>query len=379
MQKSSIKKFDNLKTPFYLYDAELLRKTLESAKREADKYGYMIHYAIKANANPKILKIISSYGFGADCVSGNEILAALESGFDRKKIVFAGVGKTDVEINIALDNDIFCFNVESMPELEAINRLAEDKNKIATIALRVNPNVDAHTHHKITTGLDENKFGFNLGDIEAAIAKINAYKNLKFIGLHFHIGSQIMDFSVLEKLCKEINEIKKNLKLSYINVGGGLGIDYQNPLENPIPDFEKYFEVFAKNLTVTDGQIIHFEPGRSIVGQMGTLISRVTYVKESGSKKFVILDAGMNDLVRPAMYDAYHKIENLSSEGPFETYDVVGPICESSDVFQKDARLAETKRGDFIAIYSAGAYGKVMASGYNLRDMVEEYLVEDLK
>lgn len=374
-----VEKFKQLQTPFYYYDVELLRKTLNAVKIETDKYGYTVHYAIKANANQEVLKLIASYGLGADCVTGNEVLSAIAAGFPANKIVFAGVGKTDVEINIALDNDIFCFNVESIPELTIINELAVNKNKTATIAFRINPEVDAHTHSKITTGTAENKFGIALDCLDEAFNALRECKNIKFAGLHFHIGSQITDMSVYENLCNKVNEIQnmviaKGFKSEIVNVGGGLGIDYETPKDNPIPNFEKYFEVFSENLALSYGQTVHFELGRSIVGQMGTLISQVVYVKEGVIKKFAILDAGMNDLVRPAMYDAHHEIENISSDNPDEVYDVVGPVCESSDVFAKNILLTETKRGDLIKIHSAGAYGRVMSSNYNLREFPKEYL-----
>ena len=379
-----INKFQNLETPFYYYDVALLRETLNAAQSEANKYGFHIHYAAKANANPKLLRIICDAGLGMDCVSGGEVGAAIKSGFPAGKVVFAGVGKTDAEINLALDNNIFCFNAESMPELEIINELAQAKGKIANVAIRVNPNVDAHTHSKITTGLSENKFGINLEMLPEVIELTKRLKNLKFIGLHFHIGSQITDLSAFENLCVRINELQdeleKNLGITpeHINVGGGLGINYEHPNHLSIPDFEAYFRVFNKNLRLRSGQQMHCELGRSIVAQCGTLISRVSYVKEGTVKKFAILDAGFTDLLRPAMYDSYHRIENLTSDEDCEQYDVVGPICESSDVFGTDRTLNKTKRGDLMALRSAGAYGEVMASQYNLRALPKAYLSEEI-
>lgn len=373
-----LEKFKELQTPFYYYNTDVLRETVQTAKTEADKYGYHLHYAVKANANSRILSIIRENGFGADCVSGGEIQAALNAGFPANKIVFAGVGKADWEINLGLDKDIFCFNAESIPELEVINELAAAKNKVASVALRINPEVDAHTHHHITTGTKENKFGINLDQLDSVLDKLEELNSVKLIGLHFHIGSQLTDLAPFQALCSRVNELQKQLEkrkvlVEHINFGGGLGIDYDHPNRNSIPDFKNYFKVFQTHFIPRTGQQVHFEPGRSIVGQCGTLISKVLYVKEGSVKKFVILDAGFTELIRPALYDAYHKIENLNSELPNETYDVVGPICESSDCFAKHLELNQTRRGDLIALRSAGAYGEIMASQYNCRRLPKAY------
>jgi len=374
--------FNNHQTPFYYYNMDLLEQTLQSCMFEAKKYNFHVHYALKANANPEILKSIVNAGFGADCVSGNEVIRAKENGFSNAQIVFAGVGKSDKEINDALDTDIFCFNVESKQELEILNELASAKNKIASIALRINPNVNAHTHHYITTGLEENKFGINHWELDEVIALLGIYKNLKLVGLHFHIGSQITDLSVFKSLCLKANEFvawfedrKQSIKI--INVGGGLGIDYVNPDKHAIPDFSAYFKLFNQFLEVKNHQEVHFELGRALVAQCGTLISKVLYIKEGLQTNFAILDAGMTELLRPALYQAYHKIENLSNSNTSEKkkYDVVGPICESSDCFGKAVELPITKRGDYIAIRSAGAYGEVMRSGYNLREAQDSVFV----
>lgn len=361
-------------TPYYAYDLDLLNRTIDACLNEANKYEFHIHYALKANANEKILELISSKGLGADCVSGNEVLKAVESNFPANKIVFAGVGKSDNEINDALDANIFCFNVESFQELEVLNDLAQKKSKLARIAIRINPNVNAHTHHYITTGLEENKFGFNHWELESFTKAINNYKNLELIGLHFHIGSQITDMKVFKSLCVKVMEYNQWFKhmgfdIKVLNLGGGLGIDYTNPDDNEIPNFTEYFSIFNKFINRFDGQEIHFEIGRALVAQCGTLISKVLYIKEGMNTNFAILDAGMTELLRPALYQAYHKIENLSNTNTSEKkkYDVVGPICESSDSFGKAVELPITKRGDYIAIRSAGAYGEVMSSGYNLR------------
>lgn len=373
-----IDKLKALPTPFYYYDVKLLQDTLDLVKTEAGKYNYHVHYAVKANANPRILSIIAENGLGADCVSGGEVQAALDAGFPADKVVFAGVGKADWEINLGLDNDIFCFNVESAVELDILNELAAAKNKIASVALRINPEVDAHTHAKITTGMKENKFGINLSQLGQVLDNLSALKNVKLIGIHCHIGSQITDMSSFRNLVIRVNEIQEELEargihIENLNFGGGLGIDYYHPNHLPIPAFDNYFAVFNKLLKVRPGQQVHFEPGRSVVAQCGTLISQVLYVKIGETKKFAILDAGFTELIRPAMYDAYHRIENISSDEAVELYDVVGPICESSDVFGKDVELNKAHRGDLIALRSAGAYGEVMASQYNCRRLPKAY------
>lgn len=379
-----IHKFQELKTPFYYYDTKILRDTLNCMNNEAKKHGnYIVHYAVKANANPKILSIIRENYLGADCVSGGEIKAAIKAGFPASKIVFAGVGKADWEIDLALDYNIFCFNVESIPELEVINELAQAKGKVASIALRINPNVNAHTHANITTGLKENKFGINLDDLDKVLDVIEKLASVKLIGLHFHIGSQILDMGDFVGLCNRINEIQaqmfnRRIIVPHINVGGGLGIDYQHPNRQSIPDFGAYFSTFHKHLKLDASQSLHFELGRAIVAQCGSLISKVLYIKQGANKQFAILDGGMTELIRPALYQAYHKIENITSEEEIEKYDVVGPICESSDVFGKAIDINKAKRGDLFALRSAGAYGEIMASGYNCRALPKAYTSDDL-
>lgn len=374
--KKHIDHFSTLETPFYFYDLELLKKTLSEIKRTALP-NYHIHYALKANAHPTLLEIIKNAGLGADCVSGNEVKRALECNFKNTDIAFAGVGKSDKEINFALDHSIFCFNVESAHELKVIDQLAKNKNTKANIALRINPNVDAYTHKYITTGLEENKFGINPYEFDAVLNVLKTLENLNFTGLHFHIGSQINDLNPFKNLCLRVNEInkwfiQKGYLLPHINVGGGLGIDYHQPDANAIVDFESYFSIFKQFLELNPTQQIHFELGRSVVAQCGSLISRVLYIKNGINTNFVILDAGMTELIRPALYQAYHKIENISKNGMPNTtkYDVVGPICESSDCFGKAVELPLTERGNLIAIRSAGAYGEVMSNRYNLREQV---------
>ncbi len=368
--------FETLETPFYFYDLALLQDTLNACAAAAKVYNFHVHYAMKANFNPTVLKSIKATGFGADCVSGGEVLKAIELGFDQQKVVFAGVGKADKEINIGLDHDIFCFNVESIQELEVLNELAEKKGKTAKVAIRINPNVDAHTHHNITTGLDENKFGINSWDLTDCAETLKKCAHLEFIGIHFHIGSQITNLDVYKNLCVRVNEFaqwfeERGFMIKVLNVGGGLGIDYHQP-DQQIPDFEAYFNIFNEFLTVRSNQEVHFELGRALVGQCSSLISKVLYVKNGKKKNFIILDAGMTELMRPALYQAYHKIENISrvDTTTVVNYDVVGPICESTDCFGKEVELPETQRGDLIAIRSTGAYGEVMASQYNLRDRV---------
>jgi len=391
-----IDRFKGLETPFYYYDLNILRETLDACTNASAKYGFHVHYAMKANFNTKVLDMIQSYGIGADCVSGNEVKAAIEHGFGKEKIVFAGVGKSDKEINLALDADIFCFNAESVQELFIINDLAKAKNKTAAIAIRINPNVDAHTHHFITTGLDENKFGINSWQLPEVVDALRKCPNLKFLGIHFHIGSQITDMEVYKNLCTRINEMQDwftdhGFEPKILNTGGGLGVDYHNPDTNNIADFESYFKVFKDFLNVRPGQEVHFELGRALVAQCSALISRVLYVKNGQKKNFLVLDAGMTELIRPMLYQAYHQIERLAvrdqrlEEGttgtdrqpptanyelPTAHYDIVGPICESTDCFQKDVEMPESHRGDLIAIRTTGAYGEVMASAYNLRDRV---------
>ena len=372
----AIKKFSSTRTPFYYYDLSLLQKTLDVIKKESLKYAYHVHYALKANANDEVLTLIQKAGLGADCVSGNEVLKASEHKFN--DIFFAGVGKSDEEINTALEKNIACFNCESMQEIEVINELAKKKNVVAKIAFRINPNVNANTHKYITTGLEENKFGINQWELEEVVTRTLQLSNIKVEGIHFHIGSQITDLSAFKSLCLRANEVQnwfagKKIILNHINVGGGLGVDYHEPDKNPIPDFASYFALFKQFLELRPNQSLHFEIGRAIVAQCGSLISKVLFIKKGISTNFIILDAGMTELIRPALYQSYHKIENLTSQNTTSLvrYDVVGPICESSDCFAKAMMLPETKRGDLIALRTTGAYGEVMSSGYNLREKVK--------
>jgi len=376
-EQKEIEKFGSLKTPFYVYDMGLLERSLDSALANSLPHGFKIHYALKANSNRPILDRISKKGFGADCVSGNEVLRAVETGFDANEIVLAGVGKTDEEILIGLKHDISCFNVESFEELKVINQLAGQQQTKARIALRVNPNVDANTHKYITTGLSENKFGIGIHELDEIVNAIRSFKHVQLTGLHFHIGSQITDLNSFKSLCIKANELnrwfnQKNCPLQHLNVGGGLGIDYHKPDENPVADFTNYFALFKQFLELNPSQEVHFELGRSLVGQCGSLITRIIFIKRGVKTNFMVVDAGMTELLRPALYGAYHKIQNLTKGNEFmnkEFYDVVGPVCESSDCFGKRLSLPVSERGDIIAIRSSGAYGEVMANNYNLRSL----------
>ena len=382
--KEQVEAFGTIETPFYFYDMDLLRKTLDIYKSQIEKYGYNAHYALKANANDRIIDTIRSYGLGADCVSGNEVKLAVRSGFDPQKVVYAGVGKSDKEIRAALRAGIFSFNCESVPEIRIINDLAAGMGKRARISIRVNPDIDAHTHKYISTGLKENKFGISPWAFQDVADTLAQCRHIEFLGLHFHVGSQITELPVFSLLCRRVEELQQwfiehQLPIRNINLGGGLGIDYQNPNGDPIARFEEYFALIHKNLVVRPGQHVHFEPGRALVGQCGHLISRVLYVKVGKEKKFAILDAGMNDLIRPALYQAYHDIENLSNSGRKLRYDVVGPVCESSDCWGQKRMISRCQRGDLVAIHSAGAYGQVMAMRYNQKDLAKAVYSDDLK
>ena len=403
-------KFEELQTPFWYYDLDLLRRTADEVAKYSRKYGIGVNYALKANVEPRILQIISSKGFGADCVSGNEVIYAVEHGFRPETVVFAGVGKTDREISRAIDLGIGCFNVESLMELEVIDTIASSKGVRVNVAVRINPNIDAHTHKYVTTGLEENKFGISRHEFDSVIELLKRCKSVDFRGLHFHVGSQILDVrEVYSEECRRASEIvdyfeSRGLVVKNIDLGGGLGVNYKDPESEPIPDFGTWFSTINDNLKRRPDQKVIVEPGRSIVAQCGSLISRVVFVKHGEHKSFLILDAGMNDLVRPALYGAYHYIENLTVEelnnsnshktgtgaatqentAPAESqeaytfYDVTGPVCESDDVWGTDRRLPESHRGDLLAISSAGAYGSVMSSRYNLRDIAPAVFSDDL-
>jgi len=373
-----------LETPCYLYDMDLLRKTLASISSIATPLEYRVHYALKANSNERLLQTISHSGFGADCVSGNEILQALQTGFPPEKIVFAGVGKADWEIDLALDHDIAMFNCESIPEIQVIEERAAQKKKTASIAVRINPEIDAKTHHYITTGIEENKFGINREDLPQVLKAVHSLSHIRLKGLHVHIGSQITDLDVFKSLCLRMNEVqdyfrREHIFPQHINVGGGLGLNYEQPEKEAVPDFDAYFGIFKEFLDLHPEQQLHFELGRSVTGQCGKLITRVLYVKEGVNTRFAIVDAGMTELIRPALYQAYHKITTPTSHQAPVKYDVVGPICESSDYFGKAIDLPELRRGDILVVHTAGAYGEVMRSNYNLRDHLNFYYSDDMR
>jgi diaminopimelate decarboxylase len=378
-----VEKFREQKTPFYYYDLDLLRKTLHEVKVHGIDKGFHVHYAIKANYNVELLQIIRDAGLGIDCVSGPEIERAIETGFRPDQIAFAGVGKTDEEIRTGLKHNIFSFNCESIQELDVLNELAAEANRKANVSIRLNPNVEARTHKYITTGLSENKFGIRIENLPDLFQRLPELDHLQLTGIHFHIGSQITDLKPFHDLCDRIENVQQIFEreghsLQHINAGGGLGINYETPDSDPIPDFESFFRVFEENLNLRQGQELHFELGRSIVGQCGSLISTVLFIKEGIHTNFAVLDAGMTELIRPALYQAKHRIDSLTSKAPTVLYDVVGPICETSDTFRKRVSIPELKRGDLVAIRSAGAYGEVMSSGFNLREKVRAYYSDDL-
>ena len=387
---NTIEKLDKISTPFYYYDMDLFRRTVDTASELAQQYGIKVHYAVKANVERRILEYISSKGFGADCVSGNEVLHAHDCGFPADKIVYAGVGKSDKEIYNALQLGIEAFNCESLQEIYVINEMAHVHGLKANVSVRINPDIDAHTHKYVTTGLYENKFGISQHEFDKLIDIIKKSEHINFIGLHFHIGSQITRVDEVFALeCHRVNDIvayfeRNGLKVDNINLGGGLGVDYDDPDENPIADFGTWFRTISENIVRREDQMVHVEPGRSLVAQCGTLISRVLFVKSGETKNFLIMDAGMNDLIRPALYGAYHKIENLSaSQRTFypthQAYDIVGPVCESSDVWGAGRLLPLSVRGDLMAIRSTGAYGQVMASRYNMKDLAPSVFSDTLE
>ena len=387
---NTIEKLDKIATPFYYYDMDLFRRTVDTASELAQQYGIKVHYAVKANVERRMLEYISSKGFGADCVSGNEVLHAYDCGFPADKIVYAGVGKSDKEIYHALQLGIEAFNCESLQEIYVINEMAHVHGLKANVSVRINPDIDAHTHKYVTTGLYENKFGISQHEFDKLIDILKKSEHINFIGLHFHIGSQITRVDEVFALeCQRVNDIvayfeRNGLKVDNINLGGGLGVDYDDPDENPIADFGTWFRTISENIVRREDQTVHVEPGRSLVAQCGTLISRVLFVKSGETKNFLIMDAGMNDLIRPALYGAYHKIENLSaSQRTFypthQAYDIVGPVCESSDVWGAGRLLPLSVRGDLMAIRSTGAYGQVMASRYNMKDLAPSVFSDSLE
>ncbi len=372
-----------VQTPYYLYDMFLLKSTLESAYNAARAHNFKIHYAVKANTESKILQEVNKHRFGVDCVSANEIKKAINHGFKAKDIVFAGVGKTDSEIAFALSQQIFCINCESIEELEVIATIAEKMRLKAPVALRVNPNIDAQTHQKISTGLEDNKFGMPLFELQQALDICCQNSYLQFKGLHFHIGSQIKSETPFINLCKKASEIWHKFGIesyggSVLNLGGGLAVDYSDPFNKPVPEFEHFFGLISKHLHIPTNVKVFFELGRSLVAQSGTLVTKVLYVKKGLTKNFAIVDAGMTELLRPALYQAFHKIEKFNNNGgAVKNYDIVGPVCESSDVFAKNVALPEIRRGDILMVRSCGAYAQSMSLRYNLRSLAPAYYLHN--
>ncbi|MCQ2143290.1 MAG: diaminopimelate decarboxylase [Bacteroidales bacterium] len=368
--------FEKLGTPVWYYDLEVLSETIETLKAIAGDKGIAIHYALKANPDERIVAMMAAAGFGADCVSGGEVALAAKQGIPADRIFYAGVGKTDREIRESIDLGVR-FNVESLEELYVVNAFAGEMGKTARVSLRLNPNVDGRTLKYITSGLHDNKFGLPPHDVDSAIEMLKASGNIVFEGLHFHIGSQITSVrKVFGELCGKVREAvryfeERGIDVKCINLGGGLGIDYENPSKSP--DFEGWLGTIAEGLKDLRPRTIELEPGRSLVAGCCSLISRVLFVKHGENKDFMILDAGMSELLRPALYGSFHLIENLSAEAERKAfreqslYDIVGPICESSDTWGRDRRMPLSVRGDVVAIRSAGAYGKSMSSTYNLR------------
>jgi diaminopimelate decarboxylase len=368
----SLRKYE---TPFYFYDTDLLRQTLESITSVAKRYGFVIHYAIKANYDPHLLSIIREYGLGVDCASGNEVRCAIEAGFDPSGIMYAGVGKRDKELRYAIEQGIFAINCESLQEIFIIDSIASSLGKVQDIGLRVNPDIDPKTNKCIDTGQADSKFGISYEELVANLEAIKALKNVHVAGIHLHIGSQIRELHVFEYLCAKVNSIvehlgKLGLDFGFVDVGGGLGINYDFPENEPVPNFASVFSIIQSHLKV-GGRPVHFEFGRAIVAQCGELITSVLFNKTTASgRRIVVVDASMTELIRPALYGAYHNIENITSGAEErKRYTIVGTACESTDVFDEGVTLPLTERGDLLTIKSAGAYGMSMASRYNLHDL----------
>ena len=319
-QSELVKRFINLSTPFYYYDLDILEKNLFNLKNSLETYN-KVHFSVKSNSNPRILRIIKNFNLGIDAVSANEIKHCINLGFNPKDIVFAGVGKSDEEIEYGIINNISYFNVESLQELKVIDSISKKFSKKTTVSIRINPNIKSETHKKIQTGSSDDKFGIDLNDI-SHIPKLQKLENINIAGLHFHIGSQIINLKPFHDLCNISNDIlnylrENDIKIKNINVGGGLGIDYEYPEKNLLSNFQEFISLFNNQIRLDKNQSIHFELGRSVVGQCGFLISKILYSKKSYDKNFLILDSGMNNLIRPALYNSKHKISNLTSNLKF--------------------------------------------------------------
>ena len=366
-----------LQTPFYIYSENLIKKNIqEYIANSNDKT--MFCYSVKANSNLSILKIIASEGMGFDVVSKGELYRVIKAGADTKKIVYSGVGKTSDEIKYALANDILCFNVESESELIAINNQAALMNCSAQISIRVNPNVSVRTHPYISTGMKENKFGISFDKVLSVYKKASKLSNINIVGIDFHIGSQITSIDPYIDSVKSIKDLisalkKENITISHIDVGGGLGINYE---KNRVIEKSEYTKAIINSLSDIDAKII-FEPGRSIVGDCGLLVTKIEYIKETNTKNFMIVDASMTELLRPPLYNAYHKITPvIKHEKKCKLYDVVGPVCESADFLGKDRSL-NSLESEFLVVEDVGAYGSVLSSNYNTRPKVAEYIITD--
>jgi len=372
---------DAVGTPFYCYSTATLERHYRVFSDAFAGEKAVICYAMKANSNQSVLRTLARLGAGADVVSGGELKRALAAGIPPGKILFSGVGKTEAELRAALATDILCINVESEPELDLLSRLAVEAGRTARISVRVNPDVDAGTHAKISTGKSENKFGIPISQARAVYARAAKLPGIEVTGVDMHIGSQITDLSKLETAFRLLAEFVQTLRadghaISHIDFGGGLGIPYY--MDREAPPAPAAYGAMVKRVTHNLGCTLMFEPGRLIVGNAGILVARVIYVKRGEAKNFVIIDAAMNDLIRPTLYEAHHDIlpvVEAAPGAPQMVADVVGPVCESGDYLALDRTLPEPKAGDLIAILTAGAYGAVQAGTYNTRPLVPEVLV----
>jgi diaminopimelate decarboxylase len=365
-------------TPFYCYSSATLERHYKIFAAAFPKSA-LIAYSVKANGNLAVLRTLARLGAGADVVSGGELKKALAAGIPANKIVFSGVGKKAHELRLGLEKQIHQFNVESEPELKALDAIAREMNTVAPITIRINPNVDAKTHAKITTGTSENKFGIPWSKAREAYRLAASLPGLRIVGVDVHIGSQITELGPFEAAFARVAELVKTLRadghaITRADLGGGLGVPYAK--DDPQPPAPESYGAMVSKAVADLGLDLILEPGRLIAANAGILVSRVTYVKQGEARKFLILDAGMNDLIRPAMYDAHHEIVPVKEpHGPDTVYDVVGPVCESSDIFAANRSLPELQDGDLVAILTAGAYGAVMASAYNARPPAAEVLV----
>ncbi|MEN3793094.1 diaminopimelate decarboxylase [Fulvimarina sp. MAC3] len=369
-------------TPFYCYSTATLLRHYDVFSSAFSDIDAMVCYAMKANSNQAVLKTLADRGAGADVVSAGELLRAMRVGIDPKKIMFSGVGKTIAEIDMALALGIFCFNIESENELELISARAVDAETVAHVSFRINPDVDARTHAKISTGKKSDKFGIAYDRAEAVYARARALPGIKITGIDMHIGSQIIDLKPFDEAFDRLAALVHRLRaagheISHIDLGGGLGVPYRNADATP-PEPHAYAEIVKRHVRDLGAKLV-FEPGRMIVANAGILVARVLYVKKDEGKTFVIVDAAMNDLIRPTLYEAWHEIQPVkqSADTGMITADIVGPVCESGDFLGKDREIPQVEEGDLIFVSSAGAYGAVQSSTYNSRPLIAETLVND--